>query len=134
MFKILVVPALVLAFANSSFAGECVDKKGKDITQTPEVFQQLISEAGSCYEASDLAKACAWGSSLDVSTAGAAYDVCHKELTTAKPSKELTDLLTKMTSLCGQKYRNEEGTLYRSMHAYCNLSALVWVVNLANPE
>ena len=112
---------------------ECTDSSGEDILNQPEVFQELISNAGSCYEAAGMARACAWGSSLDVSTAGLAADVCRNELATLSPEKQTTDLLESMTEACFDKYAEAQGTLAKSMSAFCRLDALSWIVDLATP-
>lgn len=125
---------LFFAFSTSAFAGECVDKNGTDITNQPEVFQDLIEKSKTCYEAKALAEACAYGSSIDVTTAGLAYLVCEAELNSNKPAKKLTDMLTKMNSLCAQKYDNEQGSMYRSFKAYCSLSAIDWILGIATPN
>ena len=125
---------MAMTLSSISFAAECVNEKGEDITSQPEVFQALIAKADSCYAAQNLAEACAYGSSLDVSTAGEAYQVCSAELAKNRPSKELSNTLKKMVSLCNKRYENEQGTMYRSFNAYCNLSAISWIVNLAAPN
>ena len=125
---------VLIAFAMSSsvFAADCVNEKGEDILNQPEVFQALIEKADSCWAAKSLAEACAWGSSLDVATAGAAYSVCQKDLDKNKPSKSLTQTLNKMNSMCNAKYSKMDGTLYRSMNSYCQLTAIGWIVDLAS--
>lgn len=128
------IAVMVFAISTSAFAGECVNKKGEDIYNQPDVFQALIEQSASCFEAKGLAEACAYGSSLDVSSAGAAYAVCQKELAQQKPAATLNKTLANMVSLCNKKYRNEEGTMYRSMNAFCNLSAIEWILGLATPN
>lgn len=124
--------AMTLSFAAG--ASQCVDSNGKDITAEPEVFQALIAKKASCYEAKELAEACAWGSGLDVSTAEAAYGVCSTELVKAKPSKANKTLLASMKNACTSKYKNQAGSMYRSMNAYCHLTSIGFIVNLATPN
>ena len=131
----LIALTSALVLSSAAFAeGTCVDAKGNDITNQPEVFQRLIEQSKSCYEAKQLAEACAWGSSLDVQTVGVAYGVCDKELKAQKPARSLLALESKMESICNKKYENEQGTMYRSMNAYCNLSALAWILDIATPN
>ena len=122
-----------LAFMALSTASavECADQNGQDIYNKPEVFTALIEKSESCYQAQQLAEACAYGSTMDVLTAGTAYGVCEKELEAQKPSKELSRSLDKMLGLCADKYAKEEGSLYRAMHAYCQLSAIEWILSIA---
>lgn len=132
MKKLLI--ALTLLVGSVSFGAECVNEKGEDIFNQPEVFQAMIEKADSCYAAKNLAEACAYGSGLDVSTAGAAYGVCATELQKNKPSKELTKTLSSMNTMCNKKYANEDGSMYRSMNAFCQLSAVEWILNIATPN
>lgn len=122
-----------LAFIALSTASaiECADQNGQDIYSQPEVFTALIEKSETCYEATQLAEACAYGSSMDVMTAGTAYGVCEKELAAQNPSKKITKLLNDMQKECSEKYDKEEGTMYRSMNAFCQLSALEWILNIA---
>ncbi len=131
MKKILL--AIIMIASSVTFGAECVNEKGEDIYNQPEVFMAMIEKADSCYSAKSLAEACAYGSSLDIQTAGAAYGVCEAELTKTNPAKNLTDLLTGMNSLCNKKYENEDGTMYRSMNAFCRLSAVEWILGVASP-
>lgn len=132
MKKLLI--AVTLLVGSVSFGAECVNEKGEDIFNQPEVFQAMIEKADSCYAAKNLAEACAYGSGLDVSTAGTAYGVCAAELQKNKPSKKLTDTLSSMNSMCNKKYANEDGSMYRSMNAFCQLSAVEWILNIATPN
>lgn len=132
MKKLLIV--LTLLVGSVSFSAECVNQKGEDIFNDPEQFQALIEKADSCYAAKNLAEACAYGSGLDVSTAGAAYEVCAVELEKNKPSKQLTETLSSMKSMCNEKYVNEDGSMYRSMNAFCHLSAVEWILGIATPN
>lgn len=125
---------LVFAMSASAFAAECVNEKGEDIFNQPDIFQAMIEKSASCSQAKELAEACAYGSSLDVSTAGLAYNVCSKELSKQKPSKQLNSMLKSMVSLCNKKYANEQGTMYRSFNAFCNLESVNWILNLATPN
>lgn len=125
---------VLMVFAQNLMAAECVDSTGKDIISQPEVFTPLIEKAKSCYEAVEMAEACAWGSSIDVSTAATAYTVCEVELSAQNPTEKLTSLLETMEGSCAAKYENEEGSMYRSMHMYCNLSAIEWITTLATPN
>ena len=132
MKKVLI--ALTLLVGSVAFSAECVNEKGEDIYNQPEVFQALIEKAGSCYDAKNLAEACAYGSSLDVMTAGTAYEVCAKELQKVKPTAKVTSTLNKMNTMCNDKYANEDGTMYRSMNAFCRLNAVQWILGIASPN
>jgi hypothetical protein len=121
----------ILILGNQAMADDCVDQNGNDILNQPDVFQALIEKSTSCSAAVQLAEACAWGSSMDVSTAGIAYGVCEKEFNAQKPTKALQKLLGTMKQACTAKYDKKAGTMYRSFNSYCHLSALEWVLNIA---
>jgi len=78
-----------------------------------------IEGGGSCYVASGIAESCAFGSGLDVQFVSAATDICQSgfgSMTTADKA-----LYEKMLGKCAAKYRDFDGSLYRSMNAYCAL-------------
>lgn len=128
---LVVISILLVGFSASA---ECLNEKGEDILDQPEVFTALIQKAESCYQAKTLAEACSWGSTIDVYTVDAAYGVCDRELQQQKPSEKLTQLLTAMENTCAEKYQNQSGSMYLSMNAYCHLSAIEWVLNIATPN
>ncbi len=124
------IAGIVLAAAPMAMAGQCTDANGKDISNNPAVFQDLISKKTNCWEAAELARACAYGSSLDVRTVSEAYAVCEKVLAQRGPKKEDTALLNAMTDRC-QAYHNQNGgTMAISSTAYCHLSAIQFIVNM----
>lgn len=118
---------LPLLFANSAFAIECVDQNGLDISTKPEIFIPLISEQSSCSSAAQLARACQWGSAIDVSTAGVAQKLCLDELISRNPPKNIWSTLEAMETLCADKFAHLDGSMWQSALAYCALSAIEWV-------
>jgi hypothetical protein len=82
--------------------------------------EKMIRAAGSCYDAATIARDCAWGSSIDVMLAGTASETCEKDY--AKMSAADRKTMNAMRSRCARKYRDEEGTMYRSMEAHCQLN------------
>lgn len=125
-----IIAVLILAAAPMAMARECTDAQGNDISNQPEIFQELISKAANCYEAKELAQACAWGSSLDSTTAFNAYAVCEKDLAKFKAPKADTDLLKTMEERCQAHHDPNGGTMAISSTAYCHLSAISFIVNL----
>ncbi|WP_413587088.1 hypothetical protein [Bdellovibrio sp. HCB274] len=121
---------MVLATATTTMAAECKDTKGNDIYNNPPVFQALISQAENCYQAAELAGACAWGSGLDVRTAGLAYAVCEADLAKRQPVKADTDLLTAMVERCGAHHDPDGGSMGRSFTAFCQLNAIEFIVKM----
>ncbi len=123
----------LLAFGQFASADECKNDQGHIMTD-PAEFQAEIEKQTDCLPAKRLAEACAWGSNLDVSTAGLAYGICEKNLSDAKPKKSDLRLLAKMKDRCTARYINEEGSLYRSMNAFCHLNALTWIFDLVQEQ
>ena len=109
----------------------CIDSSGAELPFDIERITEEISKKKSCFQAVKLAENCAWGSLADIQKVSAAADICTNELNKNIPPKELTSLLTNMQNLCYQKYMKIDGTMYRSMSAYCYLSALEWVTDFS---
>jgi len=117
--------ALVLSLGSIAAAADFND-------QDPVSFQAAIAQAPNCQQAVQMAKDHAWGSSMDIKTAGAAMTVCQKQLQAQNPSAETLELLTSMQSTCALRHAAsfERGTTYESERAFCELSAIEWIINL----
>ncbi len=78
-----------------------------------------IEGGGSCYVAAGIAESCAYGSSLDVQFVSAATEICQRgfDAMTATDKRTYETMLGK----CAAKYADQDGTLYRSMNAFCTL-------------
>lgn len=120
-----------LAMTSNAFAAECVDAAGNDISHDAEQFHAVIEAKDNCYGAAEMARACGWGSSIDVLTVDIAYGICEKELQAEKPKASDLALLKTMENRCMERYENEEGTMYRSFNAYCHLAALEWILSIS---
>jgi hypothetical protein len=129
---LLILAASLNANAGDGTTSLCVNAAGEDIQFDPDAIDQEILSKSTCYEAKTVAQNCALGASGDVSTAGEAYDICDKELTSLKPSTENTDLLKTMVNTCDKAYENKEGTMYLSFNAFCKLEAISWIVNVTS--
>lgn len=129
---------LVGLISSASFAAAedigvgCVDDTGTSILNQPEAIQKQISQKEFCYEAVDIARACQHGSSLDVDTAAAASQVCEKELSTHQPTVDDWALLARMKKRCDEQYGQQEGTMYLSVNAFCQLDATHWITDVTN--
>lgn len=110
---------------------KCVDSTGNEISTDLDQIIDQVGKKKSCFQAVKMAQYCGWGSSADVSIVSSAAEVCTKELEKNNPSKELNSLLKSMQNMCLQKYEKRDGTIYISMGAYCDLSALEWVTGLS---
>lgn len=96
-----------------------------------EQLVKNIQSQTSCYEATKLARACAWGSSFDVQVAGSAVEVCAKDY--KKISRADQKILTYMNDKCAKKYEKMQGTMYISMAAFCQLQASEYWAEIYSP-
>ena len=80
---------------------------------------KYISAAqGQCGEALNRASECSWGSSADGQIAGAAITVCESKFLSKLSATEKAGY-SKLQGRCGKKYEGQQGTMYRSMEAFC---------------
>jgi len=119
----MILSLLALSLSISAMAVEC--------PSTAEEVQTQIEQQTECYFAAQIARECAWGSSIDVQFVSSAAEKCMDFEPKMKRSdkKIYNNLLTK----CNKKYENQEGTLYRSMHAHCTLNVIELMHNLFSP-
>ena len=85
----------------------------------PDALILFIQEAGICLEAAHRAEQCAWASSMDVPTTAAAQAVCESEYTLSNQSD--SDMYGLLMMRCREKYAPYDGTMYRSLEAFCRL-------------
>jgi hypothetical protein len=90
------------------------------IESDPEAIEKAITEAQYCYKATEIAESCAYGSSIDAAFVGAATEVCEHGFSGQMSAKDKS-LYESLLGRCGAKYENEQGTMYRSMTAFCGL-------------
>lgn len=110
----------ISAFADSNI---CPDSAEEVMTK--------IEEQTECYFAAKIARECAWGSSIDVQFVAAASEKCVGF--ESKLSRSDKKIYKKLLNKCAKKYENEEGTMYRSMSAFCTLS-VIELMNELNSE
>lgn len=111
-------------------ADECPVEFGND--DYLEKVAELATNANSCWEAKNVVSVCAIGASGDVYTVGAAIERCEKDI----PAMSKKDQETKsyLHEKCNAKYADMEGTMYRSMNAFCHLDVSELFVNLLSKE
>lgn len=122
MKTLMLICALVLSTAAFAQEEVCSPDAAEIITK--------IEAQTTCYDASRIAENCAWGSTVDVGIAGAAYAVCLKEA--GKLTSSDKALLKKMEVRCAKAWSNRDGTMYRSIHSFCRLNALQFINGVAN--
>ncbi len=120
---------VVLIASNVALAGEC---PVTDLTDYQTNVITLIEATKTCREAADLAENCAFGSSMDVGTTGAAMNVCEKDFgSKLKKSEQRT--YSSLLNKCNSKYANMQGTMYMAAAAFCRLSVSQLYSNLYTP-
>ncbi|QGM96608.1 hypothetical protein [Methylocystis parvus] len=77
-----------------------------------------VAAAKNCGEAYKIYEACLWGSTADVQRGGTVQEICEKGFlsTLSAARKKRYD---REIARCEKEYRNEDGTMYRSMEAVC---------------
>ena len=77
-----------------------------------------LKEAADCDRAMKVFEACEYGTSGDIQFGAAVEKKCERDFLfrLAEPQKHLYQ--REMTA-CERKYRNKEGTMYRSFTAFC---------------
>lgn len=120
----------LILFAQIAFADEAslCALNGKELTNGEEIVSGVAAQE-TCWESVKLAKNCSWGSSFDLQITAPAVEKCEAELNASNPKASDLALLTSMQDRCTERYSKEQGTMYISMNAYCQLSALEWMVN-----
>ncbi len=111
MLKYL-ISITVLLISSSSFA------QIKCPSSQPEVVKAIDSQK-TCYEASQIATSCAYGSTLDLGIIEAASRVCTQNIESWPLFHKW--IQTNLKKSCLNKYKKESGTMYRSAEAFCQL-------------
>jgi hypothetical protein len=77
-----------------------------------------LNEAANCDRAMKVFEACEYGTSGDVQFGAVVEKKCERDFLTrlTEPQKRLYQ--REMTA-CDRKYRNQDGTMYRSFTAFC---------------
>lgn len=122
------VTVLTGLLVGSIALADCPDKYTTDRDQLVDD----IASAETCYEASNLAESCAWGSTADLATTSAAISVCARAYE-EKISRPDNAMLMALFEKCDAKYEGQDGTLYRSMNGFCRLEVSKLFSNLYTP-
>ena len=80
--------------------------------------QDAVRKAPTCKEALKVAEACAYGATGDVGLTNIVLEKCEADFS-AKMSKAQRQRYNHEIKRCDEEYRREEGTMYRSMAAFC---------------
>ncbi|KAF2990516.1 hypothetical protein OGR47_02180 [Methylocystis sp. MJC1] len=83
-----------------------------------EAQEAKVAAAKNCGEAHKLYEACLWGSTADLQRGSVVTETCEKAfLSTLSAAQQKS--YSRKKDACAKKYRNESGTMYRSMEAVC---------------
>jgi hypothetical protein len=112
--SILAGMAVILSFsAGPALASICL---GKSMTLDETI--DAINAAPGCARAMKLFEACEYSTSGDIHLGAAVEKKCERDfLAGLKQPQKL--LYRRQMRVCDRKYRNEEGTMYRSFTAFC---------------
>jgi hypothetical protein len=81
---------------------------------------RAVETAPSCATAYKIAEACAFGSTADVQTTSVVIQKCEARMTPAQRAG-----YERAAKACDAKYAGRDGTMYRSMAAFCAAGAAV---------
>jgi hypothetical protein len=124
--KSLIVLVSLLTSA-AAFGGEC---PSTDV----DTILKYVGSTNQCGVAQQRAADCAYGSSIDTAIAGTAQQVCEARFASKLNAAEKAGY-NSLLNRCAAKYAKEEGTMYRSMAAFCSLNVsltyarLIWSLN-----
>ncbi|MGC1577098.1 MAG: hypothetical protein WA813_13425 [Beijerinckiaceae bacterium] len=118
MLNHMVLVVAALAISTAVAAAKDVPKQEECSIFGAEEIENSIRQAPSCRRAVALFELCEFGASGDVGLGAAVTERCEgdflSKLNTAQ--KRSYDREQKR---CARKYRNEDGTIYRSFEAFC---------------
>lgn len=87
-----------------------------------EAQEAKVAAAKNCGEAHKLFEACLWGSTADIQRGSMVTETCEKAfLSSLNPAQQKS--YSRKKDACAKKYRNQSGTMYRSMEAVCAADA-----------
>lgn len=118
MLKRLATAALVvapLAFGAPAHAADDCPASGQ-----LDAILRAVETAPSCTTAYKIAEACAFGSTADVQTTSIVITKCEARMTAAQRAG-----YERAAKACAAKHAGKDGTMYRSMAAFCAAGAAV---------
>jgi hypothetical protein len=112
--SILAGMAVILSFsAGPALAAVCLGK-----SMTLDEIIDAINAAPGCERAMKLFEACEYGTSGDILLGAAVEKKCERDFL-ARLKQPQRHLYQSEMRVCDRKYRDEEGTMYRSFTAFC---------------
>jgi hypothetical protein len=112
--SILAGMAVILSFsAGPALASICLGK-----SMTLDEIIDVINATPGCERAMKLFEACEYGTSGDIHLGAAVEKKCELDFL-ARLKEPQRHLYQSEMRVCDRKYRNEEGTMYRSFTAFC---------------
>jgi hypothetical protein len=111
--------ATLILSSSLSFAAKCPIQFGTNNYLDKVVVR--ISQTSSCEAAAKMAESCALGASGDLKIAPAAVQKCEADFVSKMDSEE-TKTYKNLRTRCQTKYENQQGTIYLSMMAFCQLN------------
>jgi hypothetical protein len=111
---VMAVPAILLSIAASPApAAVCLDK-----SMTLDEIVDAISASPGCDRAMKVFKDCEYGASGDTQLGAAVEKKCEADFLSRLRAAQKQTYASEL-SRCEAKYRNKDGTMYRSFTAFC---------------
>jgi hypothetical protein len=116
-----VLVACITAVAVSAAVAGPKGSEPKECPATEHTLDAIAAAVGatsSCEESMQVFEACAYGASGDVPLGGIVVKKCEGDFLSKLGQVQRRAYDQEQTS-CNRKYRNEQGTMYRSFEAFC---------------
>ena len=118
-FTLGLISFVTLTFSAASYAGTCEASDPSDL----DAIIKVIESKKTCYQAADVARSCAFGSTADVHMVAAATTVCAEAYEKTITQADM-DIMKILFNKCNDKYADRSGTMYRSATAHCGLNVV----------
>lgn len=84
--------------------------------------EKALQDAPTCSRSLQLFRHCQMGSSADIHTAGIITEKCEAEFM-SRLTRPQQQVYKRAQNRCSRKYRDQQGSMYRSAEAYCAAAA-----------
>lgn len=121
MKKFALALACTLSFSASAVAADVCPVDFQTSKDYMTDVAQIVVKKETCAEAAATAEACAMGSSMDSVIAGTASVVCKTPFEGRLKGQAFNAYLT-LIQHCVSTYEDQQGSMYVSMQAFCELS------------
>jgi hypothetical protein len=118
MFNRIILTTVTLAISIAASVAKDESKKEECPTLDGKEIENLLRQAPSCKRAVALFEICKFGASGDVSLGVAVTEKCQVDFL-GKLSPKQKRVYDREQQSCARKYPKEDGSMYRSLEAFC---------------